>query len=169
MSAIVFDMFGTLVDMSGTPREEIRDYLRQCVDPVWHPMDLPDSWRKLKAFPDAEEGLRRLGEQHTIGILSNGSLPVVLSIMHRNGLVYDKIINLSERKRYKPHPACYLHAAGEFGQKPENCIMVTANPTFGPYPFGDIQIAGAIGMQARLIRNPGGPADLIALAEELGC
>lgn len=169
LKAIAFDLFGTVFDMSATPREEIKDYLRQCVDPVWKPLELPDSWRQIPAFADAKEGLARLGSKFQVVTCSNAPGPLTIGLFTGCELHWDRITRLDQIKRYKPHPGCYLHACNTAGVEPREAMMVTANPTFGPYPFGDIQIAGAIGMQTRLIRNPGGPADIIALAEELGC
>lgn len=169
LKLITFDIFGTLVDMSETPRDEIREYLEQCCDPRWRPLDLPESWANLKAFPDAAEGMRRLGGKYKISTCSNAPYRLALDILCKNSLAFDYITDLEDIRRFKPHPDCYLHACAVAGVEPHEAMMVTANPTFGPYPFGDIQIAGAIGMRTRLIRNPGGTADIIALAEGLGC
>jgi hypothetical protein len=54
------------------------------------------------------------------------------------------------------------------GVSPQSGMMVTANPIFGPYQFGDIEIARATGMLGRLIRSETTP-DLLSLAESLGC
>lgn len=169
LKVIAFDLFGTVFDLSQTPRGEISAYLRQCTDPVWRPLQLPESWADLPAFPDAKEGLKRLRAKYEVVTLSNAPATLTHYLMGKSDLLWDGIVSLSGIKRYKPHPECYLRACQQFLASPDRCMMVTANPTFGPYPFGDIQIAGAIGMQTRLIRNPGGPANIIALAEELGC
>lgn len=169
MKVIAFDLFGTVFDMAGVPREEIRAYLDQCVDPVWKPLELPDGWEDLKAFPDAAEGIRRLTVKYRVVTLSNAPYGFTTRVLERNGVWPNGVTILEQRMRYKPHPECYLHACESWGVKPSDAMMVTANPTFGPYPFGDLEIAGAIGMQTQLIRNPGCPQTIIELAEQLGC
>ena len=63
---IAFDVFGTVFDLSSTPRGEVAAYaqhLRTCRERCcWLPLDLPASWRSLPAHPDAAEGIRRLRE-----------------------------------------------------------------------------------------------------------
>lgn len=169
MTAIGFDVLGTLACMDGVPREEIRAYLAQCVDPMWKPLNLPEHWNKLPAFPDVAEGLRRLRTKYKTYTLSNLPAPVAMHFQINNELEIDAVYALESIKRYKPHPECYLSFCRIAGVEPHEAMMVTANPTFGPYPFGDIHIAGAIGMKTQLIRNPGCPQTIIELAEQLGC
>ena len=169
LKVIALDLFGTVFDMAGVPRDEIRAYLNQCVDPVWRPLELPESWKKLEPFPDAREGLSRIGAEYHIATCSNAPFSFQLPLFLDNMLTYSGLVGLEQIERYKPHPACYLHACEYMGVEPHEAMMVTANPTFGPYPFGDLEIAGAIGMQTQLIRNPGCPQTIIELAELLGC
>lgn len=169
MKVIAFDLFGTVFDLSETPREEIRAYLDQCVDPVWKPLELPKSWSGLAAFDDVEEGLKRLSKHFLIATCSNAPMRLTYDLFWENGLVAPLVCPLETIKRYKPHPHCYLSVCEWAGVEPHEAMMVTANPTFGPYPFGDLEIAGAIGMKTQLIRNPGCPQTIIELAEQLGC
>ncbi len=169
MKVIALDLFGTVFDMAGVPREEIRAYLDQCVDPVWRPLELPESWSRIPAFADASEGLRRLRTKYKTSTLSNLTAPLTMKFCLNNGLEFDGIYALESIKRYKPHPECYSSFCEIHSVEPHEAMMVTANPTFGPYPFGDLEIAGAIGMQTQLIRNPGCPQTIIELAELLGC
>lgn len=166
--AILFDMFATFLVMRDVPTDEIRAYLRQCVDPVWRRLETPDSWLDLKAYPDAKEGFERLRTKYRVGTLSNATVCFTQSVLARNDLNVDFIVGLEFIHRYKPHPECYLNACEVAGVEPKDATMVTANPTFGPYPFGDLHIAGAIGMQTQLIRNPGCPQTIIELAEQMG-
>ncbi len=168
LKVIAFDLFGTLLDLSNTPREEIKHYLRQCVDPVWKPLDLPDSWKELKAYPGVKEGIVRLNKKFRLTTCSNAPSGLTQELLRRNEIEIKNIAVLAQIQRYKPHPECYLQTAGWCGVEPEEVLMVTANPTFAWYPFGDIEIAGAVGMDTQLIRTEECP-DVIALAELLGC
>lgn len=169
MKVIAFDLFGTVFDMAGVPREEIRAYLDQCVKPVWQPLELPGSWKELKPFDDARPGLGRLLSEYHVITCSNAPWFLTLGLLNQWKIPFSAITDLAQIKRYKPHPECYLQACRTIGCKPQDVMMVTANPTFGPYPFGDLEIAGAIGMKTQLIRNPGCPQTIIELAEQLGC
>ena len=169
VKVIALDLFGTVFDLSGTPREEISAYLDQCVDPVWKPLELPASWNELKPFDDARAGIGRLLSEYQVITCSNAPWFLTFQLRNKWSLPFSAITDLSQIKRYKPHPECYLHACRTIGCKPQDVLMVTANPTFGPYPFGDLEIAGAIGMKTQLIRNPGCPQTIIELAEQLGC
>lgn len=169
IEAILLDMFGTFAYMLGVPREEIRAYLAQCVDPIYRPLELPRHWRWLPAYNDTKNGFDRLRKKHRVFVLSNATVDVTEGFLDHNDLNVDGIVNLAAIRRYKPHPECYTFGCEVAGVEPNNALMVTANPTFGPYPFGDLEIAGAIGMQTQLIRNPGCPQTIIELAEQLGC
>jgi FMN phosphatase YigB (HAD superfamily) len=61
-------------------------------------------------------------------------------------------------KIYKPNPLAYLTACAELDCRPSECIMISANKT-----FGDIEHSREVGMQSILIRDDK-VADIIALA-----
>lgn len=168
LKVIAFDLFGTVLDLSNVRREEIVSYLRQCTDPVWKPLELPDSWEKLPAYKDSREGISRLRTKYEVITLSNAPKDLTEKVLKYNDIEVDRITNLADIKRYKPHPECYWMACEWADVGTWEATMVTGNPTFGPYPFGDIQVAKAVGMQGHPIRTEECPT-IIALAELLGC
>ena len=63
---VCFDLFGTLFDLSQTPREERIAYGEHIKKP-WAPLSLPDSWENLPLFPDVDMSeLRRYVEVATM-------------------------------------------------------------------------------------------------------
>ena len=166
---IAFDMLGTAIDPSGVDRDEIRAYLACCTDRPWLRQQLPESWKQLPAFEDTREGIRRLRTKFIVVPLSNLSSDVIKAVSEKAGVVWDDCKPLEYLRTYKPDPMAYLSVCEEFSVQPADVLMVTANPTFGPFPFGDIEMAKMLGMQAQLIRNPGCPQTITDLADQLGC
>ncbi len=164
IKVIAFDVFGTVVDFSGVPREEVKDYASQLRRPEWEPLKLPASWEHLKAHPDSAEGIRRLRQHYIVCTCSNGPLGLLAKLSKNNGIVWDAIIPLEMNKVYKPNPQAYLTVCEVFGVETKDVLMVTANEM-----FGDIEAARALKMEASLIRHKDGPASIIELANELEC
>ena len=173
MRVLAFDVFGTVLDLSGVPCEELRSYAAQLKQDPWKGLLLPNSWRSLPAHPDAKEGLERLRKKFICVTLSNGPLPLLARAINHNKLSFDAIIPIECAEVYKPNPKAYAFAADLLCVDETMVTMVTANPG-----FGDVEAARACGMQAQVIRHAddtefpewkGCPKDLIALAELYGC
>lgn len=173
MHVILFDVFGTVLDMSGVPKEELREYGRQLKRDPWEPIVLPTSWERIPAHRDSAAGLLKLSKKFLVVTLSNGPLSLISRVSSRNGLVWDAIIPLECAKVCKPNHAAYKFACDLLDVSPSDCLMVTANPG-----FGDVEASRAVGMQAQVIRHPdnpefpewkGCPKDIVELAERLGC
>ncbi len=164
MNVIAFDVFGTVFDLSGVEREEVRAYARQLRRPEWAPLTLPPSWERLPAHPDAAFGIELLRRKFFVVTCSNGPLGLLAKLSKHNGISWDAIIPLELNKVYKPDPRAYLTVCEVLGVEPAAVTMVTANET-----FGDLEASAALGMTPRLIRNPGTPATIMELAESLGC
>lgn len=178
MKVIAFDVFGTVLDMSGVPKEELRDYGRQLKRDPWEPIVLPKSWETLPAHPDAKEGLGRLRRDHWVVTLSNGPLELLMRVSKHNDIRWDAIIPIECAKVAKPKPRAYEFAVElldvlTYGVVASDVMMVTANPG-----FGDVEAARALGMVPQVIRHAddpefpewtGCPRDIIELAERLGC
>lgn len=158
---IAFDCFGTVFDMSGISREEIKAYVDHVRKNDFSPFQFPDSWRLLKAHPDSTKGIRMLQNHYSCVALSNGTPELISSISDSQGIYWNRIINLEKHRVYKPHIDAYRTVEKDTGYKPEETLMVTANPT-----FGDIEGSAAIGMPSQVIRH-GHPNDIIELAELL--
>jgi 2-haloalkanoic acid dehalogenase type II len=164
IKCIAFDCFGTVFDMSGVSRDEIKAYVDHVRKYDFTPFKFPDSWWQLKAHADAAEGIRRLQDAwFSCVTLSNGSSSLLRYVSRQNGILWDSIIDPVTHRVYKPHLDAYRTVEKQLGFAPAETLMVTANPT-----FGDIEGAAAIGMQSQVIRQPGMPQTIIELAENLG-
>ncbi len=93
--------------------------------------------------------------------LSNGEVGLVSTISENNGFKFDHYVNLERHRVYKPHIDAYRTVEKDTGFKPEETLMVTANPT-----FGDVEGAQSVGMRAIVIRN-GYPNTITELARHL--
>lgn len=153
VSAIAFDLFGTVFDLSDTPKQEVQDYIAHVRKPEWSPLTLPESWLKLKPFPDAVEGISNLiNHGHCTYSCSNAPYEFTESLMRASGLDHYFIdyTDIAQAKRFKPHPEAYLQICAQFNVLPGECLMVTGNAG-----SPDIEGARAVGMQAVMIRQPG--------------
>jgi 2-haloalkanoic acid dehalogenase type II len=162
--AAFFDCFGTVFDMSTVPKAEIKSYVAHVNRADFSPFAFPESWWKLKAHPDAADGLRAIKK---LGIkcfaMSNGSVELIEHISSANGIRWDGVIDFRKAKIYKPHPDAYRVAQTQTGFMPAASLMITANPT-----FGDVEGSQSIGMQCQVIRQGGKyPNTIIDLADLL--
>jgi FMN phosphatase YigB (HAD superfamily) len=151
MSAIkvfAFDCFGTVFNMDGFPREEIRRYVDHVRRETFEPFDFGSEWYGLKAHEDSAIGIRWL-QRHGIQCwaFSNGSRELIEAISEANGIKWDWIYDPAEARAYKPNAEAYKTVARRINDENEIC-MVTANPG-----FGDVEGAAKAGMRACVIRN----------------
>lgn len=163
MKVIAFDVFGTVFDLSGVPKEEIRAYAHHIRQDTWSPLFLPESWAKLPAHPDAAEGIERLRRDFTVVTCSNGPLGLLAKLSKHNGISWDAIIPLELNRVFKPDPFAYLTVCQVLEVKPKDVMMVTANEK-----FGDLEASKSLGMFPQLIRS-GNTETIIELAIQLGC
>jgi HAD superfamily hydrolase (TIGR01493 family) len=162
IKCIAFDCFGTVFDMAGISREEIKAYVEHVRKNDFSPFEFPKSWWELKAHPDSAEGVRML--QHAgfqCVTLSNGASGLIWRASRRSGIEWNYVVDLAVEKVYKPNGEAYRVIEKLLGYKPEETLMVTANPT-----FGDIEGSAAIGMPSQVIRQPGTPQTIIELADK---
>lgn len=167
IKVIAFDCFGTVFNMDGVSRDEIRDYVAHVRRNDFSPYKFPGSWWGLKLHADAREGIKRLRDAGFKCVtLSNGPAELLhyVSATPDGDIGWDRIIDLAKHRVYKPHIDAYRTVEKDTGFKPHETLMVTANPT-----FGDIEGSAAIGMPSQVIRQPGTPQTIIELAELLGC
>lgn len=162
IKCIAFDCFGTIFDMSSVPKDEIRAYVEHVNKQDFTPFRFPFSWWGLNAHADAAEGIKRLQDAGFVCVtLSNGSHDLLTAVSKRNGIEWNRVIDLTKYRVYKPHVDAYRVVGKETGFKPEQTLMVTANPK-----FGDIEKSAMIGMPSQVIRH-GFPNDCIELASML--
>lgn len=169
MKVIALDLFGTVFDLSQTPREEIVAYIDHVSEPVWKPLYLPRSWESLPPFPDSREGVERLRKRFTVVTCSNAPLGFTTRLLKNADIRFDAITPLEMDQRYKPSDVSYFGVAVRQDVKRSDVLMVTGNERLGRLPYGDHHYAAELGMQGRLIRHPGCPQTIIDLAEQLGC
>lgn len=169
IKALLFDCFGTIFDMSGVPREDIANYVRQVKAPEWSQLVVPDSFRTLTAHADVADGMRRLCITDDINLFafSNGTHELISRLGHANEL--DDlwcVLDLSFARMYKPRREALAFALGAVWMtlpvaSLDEIAVVTANPM-----FGDVEMAAAFGVRSIVIRH-GYPNNLFELADML--
>lgn len=162
---VAFDCFGTLFDMSNIPRQQIAAYVEHVRSADFSPYGFPDEWWRLQPFADVQPGFDLLSSQGVeCWALSNGPWQLIsyLAVAANPCFRFDGIVDLCGHRVYKPHIDAYRKLEVDSGYKPQECLMVTANPT-----FGDVEGSAAIGMRSCVIRQPDGVCDVIELAEIL--
>lgn len=162
IKVIAFDVFGTVFDLSGIPKQEIKDYINHIRKPVWEPLKLPEHWARQPAHTDASFGIGWLRSKYMVVTCSNGPLGLLTKLSKFNGVTWDAIIPLELNRVYKPNPKAYLTVCEVLDVLPEEVLMVTANKT-----FGDLEASVSVGMKSILIRGDDGPKTIIELAEQL--
>jgi 2-haloacid dehalogenase len=138
------------------------------------------AWHRLPAWPDAAEGLARLGRRYVTATLSNGGFALLTHLVKAAGLPFDCVISAEMVRRYKPDPEVYRTAADLLDVTPAQVLMVAAHT-------GDLAAAQAVGLRTAFVERPleqgpaggadpgaGFPADVTAtsfleLADALGC
>jgi 2-haloacid dehalogenase len=122
----------------------------------------------LPPFPDSKEGIERLRRKYTVVTCTNSPLGLQCELTLKSGILFDGYSDFSELKVYKPAALAYRSVCFDQKVNPDEVMMVTGNPTFAHYDYGDCEMARKLGMQAQLIRH-GKPNTIIELAEQLGC
>ena len=125
----LFDTF----EITGLSETE-KDYLNR----VWH---------RLKPWPDAVGGLRRMRKKYIVATLSNGNVALLTNMAKFAGLPWDCILSAELTRHYKPDPEVYQTAADLLGLSPNEVLMVAAHP-------GDLRAAQAVGFQTALVPRP---------------
>lgn len=151
---IAFDLNNTVFDLSSRPRGEIAAYAQHLElyrrHGKWLPWAYPEEWETLPAHQDAAEGIAALrAAGHRCVTMSNNPLPLQIAQSKHNGIEWDGMVPLEARRVYKTDPAAYMLACLLWRVPPSAVMMVTANKG-----FGDLEVAGALGMRPQLIRHP---------------
>lgn len=162
IKVIAFDVFGTVFDLSGVDRDEIRAYARHIKKEIWSPLHLPKSWETLPAHPDSKEGIELLRKKYFVCTCSNGPLGLLSKLSKHNDISWDAIIPLELNRVYKPKLRAYMTVCEVLNVQPEEVCMVTANKD-----FGDLEASESLGMTPKLIRYEGD--NIIDLAMGMGC
>jgi 2-haloacid dehalogenase len=105
------------------------------------------AWHRLRPWPDAVRGLKRLKKRFTIATLSNGNVALLVNLSKRGALPWDVILSAELFRRYKPDPETYLGAARLLGLEPSQVMMVAAHQD-------DLLAARRSGLRTAFVRRP---------------
>jgi 2-haloacid dehalogenase len=104
-------------------------------------------WHRLKPWPDAVAGLRRLKKRFVIATLSNGNVALLLDMAKHSKLPWDTILSAELFHHYKPDPQAYLGACELLGLRPWQVMMVAAHKS-------DLDAAKRCGLKAAFVQRP---------------
>jgi len=105
------------------------------------------AWHRLKPWPDAVRGLKRLKRHFTIATLSNGNVALLNNMAKNAGLPWDLVFSAELFNHYKPDPETYLGAARLLGLKPAEVMLVAAHKD-------DLFAARKAGLRTAFVRRP---------------
>jgi len=116
------------------------------------------AWHRLRPWPDARSGLKRLKKRYVLATLSNGNISLLVNMARNAGLPWDCVFSAELFRHYKPDPETYLGAAALLGLQPSEVLMVAAHKD-------DLQAAKRCGLRTAFVRRPmergpGAKADL---------
>jgi 2-haloacid dehalogenase len=104
-------------------------------------------WHRLKPWPDAPRGLKRLKQRYIIATLSNGNTGLLVNMAKQGGLPWDCVLSSETFHHYKPDPEMYLGASDVLDLKPEQVMMVAAHKH-------DLRSAAKHGLKTAFIKRP---------------
>jgi len=104
-------------------------------------------WHRLRPWPDAVEGLRRLKSRFIIGTLSNGNTGLLTRMAKHAGLPWDVVLGAETARAYKPLPQAYLASAALLNLEPRQVMLVAAHN-------GDLAAAAAVGLRTGFVARP---------------
>jgi 2-haloacid dehalogenase len=124
---------------------------------------LTSAWERLRPWPDAVPGLRRLRERFIVSPLSNASFAGMVRLARFAGLPWDCVITAENARCYKPRPEVYRTAIALLGLRPEEVMMVAAHNY-------DLEAAHACGLRTAFVPRPAehGPGQTSDLAPSAG-
>ncbi len=105
------------------------------------------AWERLKPWPDAVRGLRRLRKRFIVATLSNGNMAVQINLAKNAGLSWDCILSVELVKRYKPAKEVYEMAAEFLRLQPNQIMMVAAHAY-------DLRAASSVGFKTAFVKRP---------------
>lgn len=109
--------------------------------------DLNRVWHRLKPWPDAARGLKRLKSRYIIATLSNGNTGLLVNMAKKGGLPWDCVFSSETFHHFKPDPEMYLGAADALDLKPEEVMMVASHKH-------DLRAAAQHGLKTAFVRRP---------------
>ena len=106
--------------------------------------DLALAGQRLRAWPDAAEGLRILSGRYAVVALSNATLAELTGMSAVNGLAWHCVLSAALTRAYKPDPVVYQMALDRLQLNPEQTLFVAAHPW-------DLRAAASQGMRTAYI------------------
>ena len=104
-------------------------------------------WHRLRPWPDAVPGLRRLRRRFIVAPLSNGNVALLTNMAKHAALPWDCILGAEVARHYKPDKETYLTAAELLDLKPAEIMMVAAHQ-------GDLGAAHGLGFKTAFVPRP---------------
>jgi len=104
-------------------------------------------WHRLKPWPDASRGLKRLKRRYVIATLSNGNTRLLIDLAKNGDLPWDSVFSSETFHHYKPDPEMYLGAAEVLDVKPSEVMMVASHKH-------DLRSAAKYGLKTAFIKRP---------------
>lgn len=123
--------------------------------------DLARAWWRLRPWPDALPGLRRLKRRFVISPLSNASFAGMVHLARFAELPWDCVLTAEHARCYKPRAEVYQTAIRLLGLAPSEVMMVAAHNE-------DLRAAWDNGMRTAFVPRPAehGPGQTTDLAPE---
>jgi len=104
-------------------------------------------WHRLKPWPDAPRGLRRLKKRYIIATLSNGNTGLLVNMAKHGDLPWDCVFSSETFRHFKPDPEMYLGAADALDLRPDQVMMVASHKH-------DLRAAAQHGLKTAFIKRP---------------
>ena len=104
--------------LNGTPRKSLVGADLEHITRMWH---------RLKAWPEAVAGLKRIKSKHIIGTMSNGNVALLTNMAKFAGLPWDLVFSAEWVHHYKPDRETYLSAPRMLDLKPAEVMLVAAH------------------------------------------
>jgi 2-haloacid dehalogenase len=105
-------------------------------------------WHRLRPWPDAVDGLRRLKSRYIIGTLSNGNVGLLTRMAKFAALPWDVVLGAETARAYKPLAQAYLASAELLNLNPGQVMLVAAHN-------GDLAAAASAGLSTAFVPRPG--------------
>ena len=109
--------------------------------------ELSLAWHRLRPWPDAVEGLRRLRGRFVLSTLSNGNVALLVDLARFGNLSFDCILSAELCRAYKPDPRTYRLPPTLLRLRPDQVLMVAAHPD-------DLRAAAGEGLRTAYVRRP---------------
>ena len=89
--------------------------------------ELTDAWRRLRPWPDAQEGMQRLATRYILGPLSNANVALMVRLRKFARLPWDFVFGADLWQHYKPDPETYQGACRLLDLRPNQVMLVAAH------------------------------------------